>query len=212
MPALILRLRRAAPLTLVLVVLFVASIIIVNNSSLGSLDRWARDVIDAHHDHAIDVVASLLALTASALVSAVYAVAVALVLFSRRPGSRPAVLALLAGLAVTQGVELVLKAVMDHPGPGVSRALTFAAGGGPATSGSFPSGHMSRAVTLALGSALLVAARPSRRKLVIVALAYIALIAATRVYLNDHWTSDVIGGALLGLLTIPAVAVLAERS
>jgi membrane-associated phospholipid phosphatase len=208
----IVRLRRAAPLTALLIALFAASVVVVTSGGFSSIDRSVRDVIEAHHDHAIDIVASMLALTASGVASATYVVVIAVILAVRRPGSRPAVLALLGGLAVVQGAEVVLKVVIDHPGPGISRALTFTVGGGPETSGSFPSGHMTRAVTLAIGSALLVAARASRRRLLLVALAYVALIAATRVYLNEHWTSDVVGGVLLGLVAIPAVAVLAERS
>lgn len=63
---------------------------------------------------------------------------------------------------------------------------------------SYPSGHAARAVFLAL---LL-----WRRKVwVIVGLGvYIGLIVASRVYLGQHWLSDIVGGLLLGLaLGIP---------
>lgn len=211
MPAVIVRLRRAAPLTAILVVAFVACVVTVNTSPLARLDHFVRDIVDSHHDHGIDVAASLLAVTASGAASALWLL-VALVVAWRRAGSRPAVFALCGGLIAVQGVEALLKAVIDHPGPGVSRALTFAVGGGPDTTGSFPSGHMARAVLLAMGGSLLVAARPARRAWLVAALLYTMLIAATRVYLNEHWTTDVIGGVLLGLAAVPAVAVLAERS
>ena len=59
----------------------------------------------------------------------------------------------------------------------------------------YPSGHMLRAVILFGAVYLLWPNRPLRAAI----LAILVGIAASRLYLGVHWTSDVIGGALLGV-------------
>lgn len=60
----------------------------------------------------------------------------------------------------------------------------------------YPSGHMLRSVLL-LGAIFLLWRNRLARSLVVVAIAGMAL---SRVYLGVHWSSDVIGGVLLGLI------------
>lgn len=64
---------------------------------------------------------------------------------------------------------------------------------------SFPSGHVARA------SFLLLTARGIPAAVIVVG---VVLMAVTRIYLGEHWLSDTIGGAVLGL----GVALLARRS
>lgn len=58
---------------------------------------------------------------------------------------------------------------------------------------SYPSGHMMGTVILALGTLPL----SSRRSLRVALLLYVGGMGLSRVYIGDHWTSDVLGGALL---------------
>lgn len=69
---------------------------------------------------------------------------------------------------------------------------------------SYPSGHTARAVFIAIVAWLLL----GRKRWLAVALAgYVVVVAVGKMYLGEHWLSDVIGGLLLGsglgLLTIP---------
>ena len=69
------------------------------------------------------------------------------------------------------------------------------------TDHSFPSGHATGAMALFMTAALLLgyAWSPARRALLLVTAAVVAMVVSvTRLYLGEHWLSDVIGGMLLG--------------
>lgn len=67
---------------------------------------------------------------------------------------------------------------------------------------SFPSGHTTAAASLALGTALVVAAYwrswPGRVLVVALALAVAVTVALTRLYLGVHWFTDTLAGGLIG--------------
>lgn len=83
---------------------------------------------------------------------------------------------------------------------------------GAATGGAFPSGHTANATVLYLGLLLVALATGRGRRadvpLAVASGALIAVVALSRVYLGVHWSTDVIGGAVLGALWIGAVAAI----
>jgi membrane-associated phospholipid phosphatase len=117
-------------------------------------------------------------------------------------------------------VEVLYKRIVDHPAPplgvehgdGPSLSMLFERTG---VAGSFPSGHVVRAV-VAYGLLAFVIARLSRRHWVgrLAILLAILLIAAEsfdRLYLNVHWESDVFGGLLLGGLALAGAIIWLDR-
>jgi undecaprenyl-diphosphatase len=83
------------------------------------------------------------------------------------------------------------------------------------TSGTFPSGHALFAATV-YGTFAVLAARSSARTFARVigaaALVVLALLVGwTRVYLLDHYLSDVVGSVVLGALWVAVAAVAVER-
>lgn len=147
-------------------------------------------------------------------------IAIGLVVYLFQRGFRNEAWALLA-YPLAEALEVVYKLVLPHPGPfGAAHvdlpSLTMLLERGPnALRNSYPSGHTLRAV-LVYGLLAFVVYRLSgpgwTRKLAIpAAVVIISMVALDRLYLGVHWTSDVIGGLLLGGVALAAAIVWLER-
>lgn len=193
--------RNAGGLLGVTLVLFAVWTALTAAGALWGMDHDVASEVARTYDDTGDVAFSLVAVTASAQLSAVWLAVLALLALAH-PRWRAAVILLAVLLVAGLGLELILKVVLDHPGPYPTRALVLF--GGAVEPGSFPSGHMIRGTALAITTVLLIVKEHRRAALTVVA-AYIAALAWSRVYLNEHWTSDVLGGLLLGLAAALAV-------
>jgi undecaprenyl-diphosphatase len=145
------------------------------------------------------------------------ALGLAAYLFQR--GFRHEAWALLA-LPLVEVVEVVYKTVVLHPEPiafahGDAPSLTMLVERGLTLHNSYPSGHTLRAVLVYGLLAFVVcrlAPRGLARRLAIPAAAVIiSLVALDRLYLGVHWTSDVIGGLLLGGVALTAAVVWLDK-
>jgi membrane-associated phospholipid phosphatase len=195
--------RRTATLAAVTAALFAVCTGITVAGLLDGLDQSAAAAVRRTARHAGDVVLSFLTLPASVQLSAVWLGMLAAVA-TRRPWWRGRVAALAVVLVAGVAIEVAMKTLIDHPGPHPARGL-LVLGSGELGRGSFPSGHVCRGTTMAFGTALL-AGGARRRPALVVAAGYAALLAWTVLYLNWHWTSDVIGGVLLGITAAAIVA------
>ncbi|MEK7617101.1 MAG: phosphatase PAP2 family protein [Patescibacteria group bacterium] len=102
--------------------------------------------------------------------------------------------------------ELFGKLVLFHPAPPVFLHRTLLPTGLPSfyvhTDFSYPSGHMTR--TIFIITILIIWVFVSQRNILIKFISLAMLIGLTfamgitRVYLGEHWSSDVIGGSFLG--------------
>ena len=146
----------------------------------------------------LDLFASAVGIFGQAEVAAGFALGLAAARLRRRQRDAWVPLVLAAVLAS----EVVLKTAVIQPMPPeeLSRTVELIPFAHVALAGSFPSGHVARAAFLA-GVARLPAW---------LAVSLVALMMVTRVYLAEHWPSDVLGGLLLGVL-VAQVAVVAER-
>jgi len=125
---------------------------------------------------------------------AVVVVALAVKLFVQ--GQRRLASRLLAAFVVTGLIELVFKMMVPQaPVPGDALHGPDPSLFDISTPYPYPSGHMLRAVLLLGAIYLLWPNRLGRIGLV----AFLLASAVSRLYLETHWPSDVLGGALLGI-------------
>jgi membrane-associated phospholipid phosphatase len=114
-----------------------------------------------------------------------------------------------AAVAGEAAVFLLVTLVVDRPRPPVPH-LDEA----PPTS-AFPSGHTAASIVLSGSIAVLAwrlgAPRPIRVVAVVAAILVPALVAGSRLYRGMHSPSDVVAGALLGLVWLAAVTYLVLR-
>ncbi|MBI2599805.1 phosphatase PAP2 family protein [Candidatus Daviesbacteria bacterium] len=102
--------------------------------------------------------------------------------------------------------EIFGKLVLFHPAPPNFLHRTLLPTGLPSfyvhTDFSYPSGHMTRTMFIAtvLITLALIRLKDDLLKFAVVCLlvGLIIIMGVTRVYLGEHWLSDVLGGALLG--------------
>lgn len=110
-------------------------------------------------------------------------------------------------MLATGGIELVLKYVVQHPGPPREfiRAFIDPLGIPPELRPphSFPSGHLARLTFLSI---VLASLFPSRLAW-IAAGAFVAFTLYARVYIGDHWLSDALGGLTLGAAVAGAAVI-----
>jgi membrane-associated phospholipid phosphatase len=111
---------------------------------------------------------------------------------------------LIASLAIVSGItNTVIKLLVSRPRPTSQLVNIFQY----ATGQSFPSGHVMSYVAFwgllfSLGLILFKRDRWWHYALLIIPALFVVLVGPSRIYLGDHWASDVLGGYLFGGLLL----------
>lgn len=159
----------------------------------GAVDGGVTAALQSVASFPLDLFANLNTLVGQATVTSVITIAAAAWLWRREPSGAW----LAAGFfALTVVGELALKYGLDHPAPplALDRSLWDPLGVRVTSPSSFPSGHVARVTFLAILGAGVVGGRLAG----LLAVAVVAYTMWARVYLGDHWISDVLGGLALG--------------
>jgi membrane-associated phospholipid phosphatase len=118
-----------------------------------------------------------------------------------------AVMAVVA-VGLSSVIDLGIKNLIDRPRPAANLVDVFA----PISGFSFPSGHVMYYCCFFgfVGFLLFSLLKPSVTRTLLLALVglLVILIGLSRVYLGQHWPSDVLGAYLLGSLTLVAIILI----
>ncbi len=107
---------------------------------------------------------------------------------------------MIVGLSVVSAVlNELIKLLVARPRPTASLVEVIQAAGGQ----SFPSGHVMSylayfGLLFSLGIILFRGKRWWRMLLLSIPALFVVLVGPSRIYLGDHWTSDVLGAYLIG--------------
>jgi undecaprenyl-diphosphatase len=201
------RIRRRWPIisgSVALALALLLGLLLALREAPGSLDQEWMDELLEERGPWWDVPALLLDWIGGHIVGIVI-VPLAMVIWLlalRRPWA--AGYSLVAAIASAGAVQL-LKALFDRARPELMLVAS--------DEGSFPSGHVANAATIAVVIALVFGLGPDRRWWVwLVAPGYVVAMALSRTYLGAHWLTDTIGGALIGAgIAVALWAPIADR-
>lgn len=168
----------------------------------GSIDLAATEWLQTVIPHSFDVPLSFFSLLGSFEFTAII-IAILAFLFFRRTKTIPFSFVLFGAILL---FELLAKHFVYHPAPPHAffrYSLPFELPTAYVkTNYSFPSGHMSRTAFLGVISAFMAGSLVNKtwpkKILLLSTVGLMILMAISRVYLGEHWFSDVLGGAFLG--------------
>ncbi len=188
----------------------VLSLLLWHATRADAVDGAIGRAVYARPGLAVRSIATAVTLVGSPVAAAVGAFGLAAVAWVR---SREAALCLFAPLAIGAAalVEKMLKVLVGRARPSTAILVHL-------QDRSFPSGHATGSTALATAAVVLLWAigpRHLRLPLTVVAVAYAAAVAASRLVLGVHYLTDVIGGAAVGTAVVLAAAsawTVGERS
>jgi membrane-associated phospholipid phosphatase len=170
--------------------------------AIGRFDGNVMTWVDAHRNAVATAIAKALNLIGSGLVTVPLRILVALYLIFRR--RKRAVATWIITWIVAEVGLTVAKAWYMRTRPPDPLVVTKGY--------SFPSGHAVATASIAVALVLVtMAAGPRRRKWEVAAAVAAFVMGLSRVYLNAHWFSDVLAGALFGTaVALGAAALVTE--
>lgn len=187
-----------------LVAVAILGIVLAGRGGPLPVDTAVLDGVVAHRTADRTFVAELISALFGYLGMSVVVAVAGIVVFLRDRTIRAAVapaVAFAAAMAVTE----VIKVAVARPRPPSALRLSLAE-----QTFSYPSGHAAGACAgLVTAAAVLARTRRSRAVLVACAAVWAIVVAATRVYLGVHWSTDVIAGLLVGSALSILVSALA---
>ena len=186
--------------TVIVVLLFLVAVSVVRGGVLSDVDRGAKVLIREGRPAVLETPMRVISNLATGYVLLPVTLVGSLILWQRR---RQTVLLWLPAIGVAAAVVLpIIKWVISQPRP------TLRGYG-------FPSGHVFAATIFVLVLVYLLwsldAPRRWQRAARAFGIVFITLVGYSRIYVNAHWLSDVVGGLLAGIAFALVVVLAIDR-
>jgi undecaprenyl-diphosphatase len=175
----------------------------VAERELRPLDEAGRSVVVHLQSRTADIIFGAITWLGAAAVLIPVSLCTAWYLWRRRSGARaaPIVLAPIGAVILADTLKAIFRS--ERPTGGVAAMLGY----------SFPSGHTTGVTATALTIAyVLVREEVLPPAAAVGSIALPLLVGVSRMYLDVHWASDVLGGWVVGLVVAGACAALYERT
>lgn len=181
--------------------LFIVFSLIVSGFNLSGFDLWFTNLLQQYLPRYLDIPFSLLSILGSAEISSIILLCLLVYLLVKKYYLAALGMVL---FPVISFLELLGKIFIYHPSPPAELYRGVLSFNLPSrliqTGSSYPSGHVTRTAFLVVFLLILISSKqPRYRTIIRVSLVLLfGLMLISRIYLGEHWTSDVVGGLLLG--------------
>ena len=186
--------------TVIVVLLFLVAVSVVRGGVLSDVDRGAKALIREGRPALLETPMRVISNLATGYVLLPVTLVGSVILWQRR---RQAVVLWLPAIGVAAALVLpVIKWLISQPRP------TLRGYG-------FPSGHVFAATIFVVVAIYLLwsfeAPRRWQRIARAAGIAFVTLVGYSRIYVNAHWLSDVVGGLLVGIAFALLVVLVIDR-
>jgi undecaprenyl-diphosphatase len=193
--------KKILSIILILLFLIITLCIITDYQPLISIDKTIKTFSSTLHSPTLDQTMLSITKIGNTYESLLIFVVFSLFLISKRKKDTFYVLAIVTGLGAI--LPEIIKIIIERIRPMSNLLLE--------TSYSFPSGHATLSTVFLLSSIFLISPTIknnfSRIVFIICTSIIFPLVALSRIYLSVHWTSDVLGGVLLGSICYLLVSI-----